>query len=135
MKRTIISGLTAASIILMPVLRADAPGQTDTQVDMQVESITPQTADAVLEVQTSTASLGPQTSGTESESMKETTPPQNLDTDPSSEETYVGQASDEGSKAAKKKMWRSIGLAVAAVAIAVTALILVSKNDGHRKSH
>lgn len=47
------------------------------------------------------------------------------------EGTPVGQASSEGSKTAKKKMWQNIGLAVGAVAIAVVALVLVSENSGH----
>ena len=55
--------------------------------------------------------------------------------EPASDEgTSVGQASSEGSKTAKRKMWQNIGLATGAVAIAVTALILVSDNNGH-KSH
>lgn len=48
------------------------------------------------------------------------------------EGTPVGQASNEGSSDAKKRMWTNIGLAIGAVAIAVTALILVSQNEGHR---
>ncbi|MBS0650926.1 MAG: hypothetical protein JSR93_07190, partial [Verrucomicrobia bacterium] len=58
-------------------------------------------------------------------------------TEPESEDegTPVGQASTEGSKTAKKKMWSNIALAVVTVAIAVTALILVSQNHGHSKHH
>ncbi len=55
---------------------------------------------------------------------------EDLSTD--SEGTPVGQAANEGFSAAKKKHWQNIALAVGAVAVAVTALILVASNDGHR---
>ena len=45
--------------------------------------------------------------------------------------TPVGQASDEGARAAKRKKWQNIALAAGAVAVAITALILVANNDGH----
>jgi len=48
-----------------------------------------------------------------------------------SEGTPVGQAASEGSNAARKKRWQNIALAVGAVAVAVTALILIASNDGH----
>jgi hypothetical protein len=52
------------------------------------------------------------------------------------EGTPVGQAASEGSNAAKKKRWQNIALATGAVALAVTALILVASNDGHHcKDH
>ncbi len=44
----------------------------------------------------------------------------------------VGQAANEGAKAAKRKHWQNIALATAAVVVAVTALVLVANNDGHR---
>jgi len=44
----------------------------------------------------------------------------------------VGQASDDGVNAAKSKKWQNIALAVGAVAVAITALILVANNDGHK---
>jgi hypothetical protein len=47
------------------------------------------------------------------------------------EGTPVGAAANEGSNTAKKKQWQNIALAAGAVAVAVTALILVSTNDGH----
>lgn len=47
------------------------------------------------------------------------------------EGTPVGQAANEGANAAKRKQWQNIALAAGAVAIAVTALILVASNDGH----
>jgi hypothetical protein len=48
--------------------------------------------------------------------------------------TPVGQASNEGTRAAKKKRWQNYAIAAGAVAIAVTALILVANNDGHESS-
>jgi hypothetical protein len=47
------------------------------------------------------------------------------------EGTPVGQAAHEGTSAAKKKRWQNIAIATGAVALAVTALILVANNDGH----
>ena len=52
-------------------------------------------------------------------------------TTPMDEGTPVGQAANEGSNAARKKQWQNIALATGAVALAVTALILVANNDGH----
>lgn len=49
------------------------------------------------------------------------------------EGTPVGQAASEGSKAAKKKQWQNIAIATVAIAVAVTALILIANNDGHHK--
>ena len=58
---------------------------------------------------------------------------------PSDEEeeegTPVGQASNEGARAARNQRWRNIALAVAAVAVAVTALLLVASNDGRHHKH
>lgn len=50
------------------------------------------------------------------------------------EGTEVGQAASDGSNAAKKRQWQNIALAVGAVALAVTALILVANNNGHHKN-
>jgi len=49
--------------------------------------------------------------------------------------TLVGHGSNEGAKAARKKQWQNIALAVGAVAIAVTALILVANNNGKSSHH
>lgn len=51
------------------------------------------------------------------------------------EGTPVSQATNKSSNAAKKKRWRNIVLAVVAIAVAVTALILIANNDGHRSKH
>jgi len=47
------------------------------------------------------------------------------------EGTSVGQAASDGSNAARKKQWQNIALATGAVALAITALLLVASNDGH----
>lgn len=51
-----------------------------------------------------------------------------------SQGTPVGLASQDGAKTAKSKQWQNIALAVGAVAVAVTALVLVANNDGHHHS-
>ena len=51
------------------------------------------------------------------------------------EGTLVGHASNDGAKAARKKQWQNIALATSAVAIAVTALILVANNNGRSAHH
>lgn len=57
---------------------------------------------------------------------------ENLDTEVQMEPgTPVGQASDEGARTAKRKQWQNIAIAAGAVAVAVTALVLVASNDGH----
>jgi len=68
-------------------------------------------------------------------SAQESTVPESIppDEDENEEEgTPVGQAANEGTKTAKRRQWQNIALATAAVAVAITALILVANNDGHR---
>jgi hypothetical protein len=62
----------------------------------------------------------------------ESATPETTPSDYENEGTPVGQAASEGSKAAKRKQWQNIALATAAVAVTVTALILIANNDGHR---
>lgn len=45
--------------------------------------------------------------------------------------THVGKASHDSVAAAKSKQWQNILIAAGAVAIAITALILVHNNAGH----
>lgn len=64
----------------------------------------------------------------------ESTTPEAMTSDTEEDEgTPVGQAASEGSKTAKRKQWQNIALAAVAVAVVVTALILIANNDGHRK--
>ncbi len=127
MKNSLLSLLTITSLFLAPSLRAD-------------EVIAPV---AAVE-DTSSAIPADTTPSTEDGSPSATTPPTPeaeattstaLDTSSEEEGTPVGQASNEGSKIAKKKTWQNVGLAIVSVAIAVTALILVSQNEGHGKHH
>lgn len=112
MNKSFLSAMIISSLLLAPYLKADQAQPTEDQT----EAVAPDsTMDQPAADQAST----------NQPAADEGTP----------EGTAVGQASTEGSKAAKKKMWQNIGLAVGAVAVAVTALILVADNDGHRKSH
>jgi hypothetical protein len=74
----------------------------------------------------STTPLTPPTVPSDESTIPEATPSDD------EEGTPVGQAASEGSKAAKRKQWQNIALATAAVVVAVTALILIANNDGHR---
>jgi hypothetical protein len=104
MKRLLISCLIVSSNVLSPALKADQiiPDQAE-QVPTETES--------------------------NMQIMTATTPDTTLDE--TSKETPVGQAANEGMSAAKRKQWQNIALAAGAVAVAVTALILVASNDGH----
>jgi hypothetical protein len=105
MKKLLTSTLVISSLILAPALRADTPS-TEANTDTPTE-----------EVQTA----------------QESTPADETATD---EGTPVSQASDDTNrKTAKRKRWQNILLAVSAVAIAITALILVANNDGHKGHH
>jgi hypothetical protein len=45
----------------------------------------------------------------------------------------VGKASTDGMSAAKRRQWQNIALASGAVIVATVAMILVSRNNGHKK--
>lgn len=66
---------------------------------------------------------------------QEATTAEETSSDEEEEGTPVGQASNEGARAARNQQWRNIALAVAAVVVAVTALLLVASNDGHHHKH
>ena len=131
MKNSLLTLLTISSILVTPCLRAQemmAPlaAVEETQPDTSVP--TPDSApSAEPESPSSTAIPTP-------EADAQPSTPTDAPTE-DEEGTPVGQASSEGSKIAKKKTWQNVGLAIVSVAIAVTALILVSQNDGHGKHH
>jgi hypothetical protein len=50
------------------------------------------------------------------------------------EGTEVSKGEPEAHKAAKRRQWQNIALAVGAIAVAIVAIILASKNTGHSKS-
>jgi hypothetical protein len=70
--------------------------------------------------------------GTQNDATQESTTPEAIPSDDEDEGTPVGQAASEGSNAARKKQWQNIAIATVAVAVAVTALILIASNDGRR---
>ena len=117
MKKLITSCFAITSIVLAPALKADAPHVNPVEV-------------AAFEEE----AVGLETPPLADES---TAPPEELATDPAndSEGTPVGVAANEGTTAAKKRYWQNIALATVAVAVAVTALILVASNDGHHSHH
>ncbi len=123
MKKTIISSLIVFSIILSPALKADGSGPRHSNTITSEEVAQP---------------LDLNTNEQQGSSLDNSTP---LAVDPVTEElpeeqgSAVGQASNEGMSAAKKKQWTNIAIAVCAVAVAVTALILVASNDGHKQHH
>ncbi len=115
MKKYLSTSLIILSIVLSPSLYAQTPPSVTTEpVPVEQPSTpieeTPKPTDTT-ETATSPAEL------------------------PADEGTAVGQASTEGMSAAKKRQWTNIALAVGAVAVAVTALILVSNNSGHGNNH
>ena len=119
MKNPLISSLIIASILLAPALRADdmPPAQPPTEEQTTSPGQQTQTIQPAPEEEATTLPLADQPAAED-------------------EGTSVGQASSEGTRTAKTRMWQNIGLAVGAIAIAVTALILVSNNDGHHhKDH
>ena len=119
MKKQILSSLIAFSIIFTPALRADGTA--------------PSSLIAIEEV------FQPANNDEPGSSLDDTT---SLAVEPETEEVTeeegapVGKASTEGMSAAKKRQWTNIAIAACAVAVAVTALILVSSNDGRKaKKH
>lgn len=124
--KTFCSGLTISALLALPL----APTYADAPQRPQTETIEPTTpaSDTFTPApeEPSTPTDAPNTTAEEA-----TTPTAVPDTAPE-EATAVGPAKPSSSK---KKTWQNIGLAVAAVAIAVTALILVSNNSGHHKNN
>lgn len=110
MNKLALSSLIIASIILSPTLRADSPaGAPDTEMQSEPSAAPTSPAQDNREMATT-----PETSSTEDEG------------------TSVSAEENTANKAAKKRQWFNIFLAVAAVVVAVTAMILVAHNDGHK---
>ncbi len=122
MKKHVLSSLIIFSIVLSPALRAGDPIAS--------------TPEPLQEVAQDTEAFLSQPVAQEGSSLDNTEP---LAVDPETEDlpeeqgSPVGQGSNERVTAAKKRQWKNIIIAVCAVAVAVTALILVSTNDGHKK--
>jgi hypothetical protein len=119
MKRLISLCLIASTIALSPARHAVADQSSDAVEETQPEETTEETP--------------PQEPQETAPSAQESTTPEAMPPDEDEEEgTLVGQAANEGSRTAKSKQWQNIALATAAVVVAITALILVADNDGHR---
>lgn len=107
MKHRIISLVTVASFLtFITPSRADVAPDMEEVVQPAAEPLSPALVAEALEGDTTQDSSEPK--GKE-----------------------VGKAATDGSNSAKRKQWQNIGLAIGAVAVAVTALILVSNNQGH----
>lgn len=139
MKKIIIPFLIIAIIAFIP-----APARTDTHhmaadnTEMPVQDNAAPSLDDDQDSSTqqdrdSTTPIIPQDEG--HVPSPEASTAEDIPDDYEEEGTPVGQASSEGSNAARNQKWRNIALAVAAVAVAVTALLLVASNDGHHKKH
>jgi hypothetical protein len=115
MKKILTSSLIIPSIFFAPIAHADGFSPEEEQTFEQFEQ---QDSSEVAEE-----------AGPRAEELA--TQPQDLPDDSEQEGTSVGQAASDGTNAAKSRQWRNIAIATGAVALAVTALILVASNDGH----
>lgn len=122
MKKLLTSCLAISSIILFPALKADvsdvgSEGTVVYQDEVEQEEIGLDTPENIDE--------------------NDALATDGLAEDPSNDTggTPVGSAANEGTNAAKKRHWQNIALAAGAVAVAVTALILVANNNGHHSHH
>ena len=109
MKKLFTSCFVVTSLVLSPALKAE---ELESSPTVQSEK-------------------GEDSPAVQSENMEDAPTFQAEDTEDSKEGTPVGQASNEGVNAAKKKRWTNYAIAAGAVAIAVAALILVANNNGH----
>jgi hypothetical protein len=136
MRKIIIPSLIASIIAFSPALHCQSPHAIDDFTESRVEDdeASTETENAQPEEEDPTTPMIPQEDPSNSPSPEGTTPEDEF-IDEEELGASVGQASNEGVNAAKRRQWRNIALAVGAVAVAVTALILVSCNDGHHHRH
>lgn len=109
----LISPLIAVALFASPIradqLIQDQPPIEDVQSEENVESLNPSTSDTAA------------------------TPDQTDDEDlPSGKEVSTKDPGDNG--AARRRTWQNFLLAAGAIAVAVVAIVLASRNNGH-KSH
>ncbi|MBS0649738.1 MAG: hypothetical protein JSR93_01125, partial [Verrucomicrobia bacterium] len=99
---------------------SSAPQRYGSEAVAPAQSPEPDSPEATAPASTP-APNGPEASASNPAPVQEPAEQSTLATEPESEDegTPVGQASTEGSKTAKKKMWSNIALAVVTVAIAV----------------
>jgi len=98
-------------------------------VDAAKAATSDQTAAAAGEVPSATSSKKVQLS---KEMAAEATQPDHSADQQQAIPSMVGKASSQSAQAARNRTWQNIAIAAGAVAIAVTALILVHNNNGHR---
>jgi hypothetical protein len=115
MNKLALSSLIIASIVLSPTLRADSPASApDTEMQSTPSAAPTSTAQETTPQENGEMATTPETPSTEDEG------------------STVSAEENTANKAAKKRQWFNIFLAVAAVVVAVTAMILVAHNDGHK---
>ncbi len=136
MRKIIIPSLIASMIAFSPALHCQSPYANDdvTESLVQDDDSWTETENPPLEDQDPNTPIIPQENSSNFPSPEGTAPEDEF-IDEQEGGTPVGHASNEGANAAKRRQWRNIALAVGAVAVAVTALILVSCNDGHHHRH
>ena|SRR5579871_479994 len=129
MNKLIHSCLIISIITLTPVVHAqdDAPFEVQTEESMQPEM------HASPKKQTDDTEEQGEMPALDQDSPETSTVPESYpEEEEEGEGTPVGQAANEGSKTAKRRHLQNIVLATAAVAVAITALVLVANNDGHK---
>jgi hypothetical protein len=130
MKKLITSCLIVSTIAFSPALQAQDHLLADEAVSPNPDLTAPTPSqDTSSPDQDSTTSPAPPQEI--SPSQEEAPTPEDVPSNDENEGTPVGQAASEGSNAAKRKHWQNVALAVTAVAVAATALILIANNDGH----
>jgi hypothetical protein len=109
-KKAIVSSLTATSLLFSNGAFSDAGPEAEASSQLIAQS-----QEVITEATTD-----------------ETTPLADADVQPASQESEVGVGNDDAAKAAKRRQWGNIALAVGAVVVATVALLLVANNQGHK---
>jgi len=124
MKNFIASSLIA-SIATLGVARAEESPATLPTEQVATEQTTAQAAPAAEQ------NVSEQVTTLPLEEEQATQPQSTLPQTDEKPYAHVGKASNDAVAAARSKQWQNILIAAGAVAIAVTALILVHNNAGH----
>ncbi|HEY2811030.1 MAG TPA: hypothetical protein VGJ00_06565 [Rhabdochlamydiaceae bacterium] len=130
MKRLVGLLLVVSVSLYSAPLKADSYGD-DSSPDTPCAVMPEPTEQRALEEQNASweqNAIQDQTSGDQGESEYTQVDTGNY----SDQETLVSSETPEHVKHARNKRWQNILIAVAAVAVAITALILVHQNQGHK---
>lgn len=119
MKKLIISSLTATALIFSQGVQADAG-----QDDVAIPPSPPQTEMPISEVAPPPPPAPPPVEM-----------PTNVVETSSAPPRQVHKIPEEEAARARRGNWGNIALAVGAVVVAIVALVLVSRNDGHHSGH